>query len=242
MPAMKRAGVPEAVAEQALNAFALRRDLPVLPSAVTHFTVVYDPAKGALRSASVTAHGRQYRLYRYGLAKAETAFLGPNGAGVARSILALPLKNYAYMSSPYGWRVHPVLGVLKFHKGVDYAAMAGTPVRATADGVIVDLGRRGNYGRYIRISHDDHLATAYAHLRGYAAHLKIGSRVKRGQVIGYVGTSGLSTGPHLYYEVLVDGHQVNPARVPLITPIALDGDELPAFEDYVKGSRVGAAD
>ena len=204
------------------------------PSEVTYFTVVYDAARRALRSASVTAHGREYRLYRYSLGSAETAFLGADGAGVARTKLDRPIGRHAYVSSPYGWRIHPVLGVPKFHRGIDYAAAPGTPVRATADGVVDDLGERGNYGRYIRVSHDDHLATAYAHLSAYAAHLKVGSPVRRGQVIGYVGASGLATGPHLYYEVLVDHRQVDPARVPLITPIALDDVERPAFKAYVR--------
>lgn len=235
--AMRRAGVPEAVADQALTAFALSPDVPVRPSEVTRFTLVYDPAGRALHAASVTARGHEYQIYRYALGAAQTAYLGADGAGVARTTLGRPIAPSAYVSSPYGWRIHPVLGVPKFHNGIDYAAPPGTPVRATADGVIDDLGERGNYGRYIRISHDVHLSTAYAHLRAYAAHLKVGGVVKRGQVIGYVGASGLATGPHLYYEVLIDHRQVDPARVPLITPIALDDVERPAFESYVRASR-----
>jgi murein DD-endopeptidase MepM/ murein hydrolase activator NlpD len=146
------------------------------------------------------------------------------------------------VSSPFGWRIHPVLGVRRFHRGIDYAAAPGTPVRAAADGVIDDIGRRGNYGRYIRVSHDDHVATAYAHLEGSAPRLKVGSPVRRGQIIGYVGASGLATGPHLYYEVLVDHRQVNPARTPLVTPIALDDTELPAFQDFVRQTDLELAD
>ena len=116
----------------------------------------------------------------------------------------------AQISSPFGWRIHPVLHVRLFHKGVDYEASAGTPVRAAADGVIEDYGYRGNYGNYIRLRHTGRLETAYAHLAGFSPVLAAGASVHRGDVIGYVGTTGISTGPHLYYEVLVDGRQIDP--------------------------------
>ena len=116
----------------------------------------------------------------------------------------------AQISSPFGWRIHPVLQVRLFHKGVDYEASAGTPVRAAADGVIEDYGYRGNYGNYIRLRHTGRLETAYAHLAGFSPVLAAGASVHRGDVIGYVGSTGISTGPHLYYEVLVDGRQIDP--------------------------------
>jgi murein DD-endopeptidase MepM/ murein hydrolase activator NlpD len=116
----------------------------------------------------------------------------------------------ARISSPFGWRVHPVLHTKLFHKGVDYEAAMGTPVIAAADGVVEDFGRRGNYGNYIRLRHSGRLETAYAHLSAFSATLMVGMPVHRGDVIGYVGMTGIATGPHLYYELLVDGRQIDP--------------------------------
>jgi len=116
----------------------------------------------------------------------------------------------ARLSSRYGNRVHPILGGVRHHDGIDLAAPAGTPVRAAADGVVAYRGRNGGYGRYIRLDHGFGLQTAYGHLRGYAIGLAAGRRVRQGQVIGYVGSSGLSTGPHLHYEVIRDGRTLNP--------------------------------
>lgn len=135
------------------------------------------------------------------------------------------------MTSPWGWRIHPVLGVRKFHKGVDYAAPKGTPVYATEDGVVQTIGWRGNYGRYIKLSHNEHLATAYAHLAKFAAGLKPGTHVRKGQVIAYIGASGLATGNHLYYEVLVDNRQVDPLQH-IVVQVNLDGSKQVKLEPY----------
>ena len=135
------------------------------------------------------------------------------------------------MTSPWGWRIHPVLGVRKFHKGVDYAAPKGTPVYATDDGVVQTIGWRGNYGRYIKLTHNEHLATAYAHLAKFAAGLKPGAHVRKGQVIAYIGASGLATGNHLYYEVIVDNEQVNPLQN-IVVQTNLDGSKQVELEPY----------
>lgn len=114
------------------------------------------------------------------------------------------------LTSPWGWRMHPVLNRPQFHKGVDYSAPAGTPVLATADGTVAFAGKRGNYGRLIRLQHTSEIATGYAHLQDFAKGLKVGAKVRKGDVIGYVGHSGLATGNHLYYEVFADGKQIDP--------------------------------
>src|SRR5690606_12372603 len=119
----------------------------------------------------------------------------------------------ARLSSGFGMRRHPVIGYNKMHKGLDFAAPTGTPIYAAGDGRITVRGRRGGYGNYIRIRHNNGFDTAYAHMKGFKSGLSVGSRVKQGQVIGYVGTTGQSTGPHLHYEVLQNGTQVNPARL-----------------------------
>lgn len=114
------------------------------------------------------------------------------------------------LTSPWGWRLHPVLKRPQFHKGVDYSAPAGTPVLATADGTVAFAGKRGNYGRLIRLEHGGDIATGYAHLQDFAKGLKVGAKVRKGDVIGYVGRSGLATGNHLYYEVFAGGKQIDP--------------------------------
>ncbi len=117
------------------------------------------------------------------------------------------------VSSGYGPRRHPILGGRRPHAGVDLPAPSGTPVRAAADGVVRYFGRNGSYGRFIRLDHGFGLETAYGHLRRYALSLRRNARVGRGEVIGYVGSSGLSTGPHLHYEVRINGRAIDPLAV-----------------------------
>ena len=126
-------------------------------------------------------------------------------------------------------RRHPILGYSKMHKGIDFAAPTGTPVLASGDGAVELAGRAGGYGNYIRIRHTADHKTAYAHLSGYARGIKTGVNVTQGQVIGYVGSTGRSTGPHLHYEIMVNGAQVNPANVKLDTNQPLTGPALAAF-------------
>ncbi len=125
------------------------------------------------------------------------------------------------ITSPYGWRVHPILKKRRFHKGVDFGAPEGTPVHAAEDGVIEAIGRRGHYGLYVRIRHCSTVETAYAHLASFTPGLEVGSTVSRGQVIAEVGRTGWATGPHLYYEVIVNGHRINPNKPGLRVPVDL---------------------
>ena len=123
--------------------------------------------------------------------------------------------NGARLSSGYGNRKHPILGYTKMHRGLDFAAPSGTPVFAAGDGVIEKAGWNGSYGRYVRIRHTGTYKTAYAHLSGINKNVRIGKRVLQGKTIGYVGSSGRSTGPHLHYEVLRNNKQVNPMKIKL---------------------------
>ena len=143
-----------------------------------------------------------------------------------RTLLLQPVSGR--LSSSFGPRGDPFTGESRLHKGLDFAAPRGTPVRAAGDGVVVNVGPRGGYGHYVRIRHDDRFETAYAHLDGYADALERGRRVRQGEPIGYVGSSGRSTGAHLHYEVLVDGSQVDPTAVG------------PSMVQTVKGSAIGA--
>ena len=132
----------------------------------------------------------------------------------------------ARITSPFGWRLHPILKRRRFHKGVDFGAPEGTPVLAAEDGVVESIGRQGHYGLYLRIRHGATVETAYAHLASFAPGLKAGSPVRRGEVIATVGHTGWATGPHLYYEVIVDGRRVNPDRPGLRLPVDMPAETV----------------
>ena len=152
-----------------------------------------------------------------------------DGASVKKGLLRTPV-NGARLSSGYGMRKHPILGYNKMHKGVDFAAPTGTPIYAAGDGIVTAKGRKGAYGHYVRVKHNGTYSTAYAHISKYAKGLKKGKKVKQGQVIAYVGSTGRSTGPHLHYEVLKHGKQINPrsAKLPIVKK--LKGEELAKFK------------
>ena len=232
------ANIPQSVAEDVVVAFTYDPEVPSKPSNGSHFTVVYETARGKtgathiMRYAELSVFGQQHRVYRYETNDGTVAFMEEDGRGVAPFELGAPVHN-ARMTSPWGWRVHPVLKVRKFHKGIDFAAPKGTPIYAAEDGVIQTIGWRGNYGRFIKIAHNERVATTYGHMSGFAKGLHQGSRVKKGQVIAYIGSSGLSTGNHLYYEVLVDNKQVDPARPDIMLEVNLDGSSLVRFRTYV---------
>jgi len=140
----------------------------------------------------------------------------------------------ARLSSRYGMRRHPVLGYNKMHKGDDFAAPTGTPIYAAGDGVVEYASRKGSYGNYVRIRHNSKLKTAYAHLHKFKKGISSGKTVKQGDVIGYVGSTGRSTGPHLHYEVLVNGVQVNPRSVKLPTGEILTAGQLKRFKSLIQ--------
>jgi murein DD-endopeptidase MepM/ murein hydrolase activator NlpD len=206
-------GLPSPVSEQLMMTLSQSRRPPVHGEMVTiAYYVPGDAAAGQAPRLSYAAYrstdGRQHVL-RYTSYASPPALQQVDVTPAAMVALWDPLPG-AKISSPFGWRIHPVFHIRLFHKGVDYEAHAGTPVIAAADGMVEDVGRRGNYGNYILIRHSGRLETAYAHLAGFAATVLAGTSVRRGEVIGYVGMTGVATGPHLYYEVIVDGRQIDP--------------------------------
>jgi murein DD-endopeptidase MepM/ murein hydrolase activator NlpD len=173
--------------------------------------------------------GKRMRLYRHRSTDGETDYFDAKGHSVRKALVVSPVDG-ARISSGFGRRRHPILGYTKMHRGTDFAAARGTPVYAAGRGVIETAGRNGAYGRYIRIRHNGTYKTAYAHLQGYVRGIKRGKRVRQGQVIGYVGSSGRSTGPHLHYEILRNGKQINPKRLNLPSGRILKGAELARFQ------------
>ena len=164
-----------------------------------------------LAYVEVNYRGHRRRVYPYVDHDGRDFIVGSHGRSYRVLTPLLPLRR-SRISSGWGWRIQPVLGGNEFHHGIDYAASPGTPIRATMAGVVEVSGWHGNYGRMVEIRHPHGLATRYGHMRAFARTARVGSHVHRGQVIGYVGTSGLSTGPHLYYEVWKHGRRINPLK------------------------------
>jgi hypothetical protein len=200
------------------------------------YEAVYDEegklvSNGDILYTSLKIARGKFTIYRYTTADGKSGFYNDYGANVEKSLLRTPV-NGARVSSGYGDRRHPILGFTRVHKGIDFAAPTGTPVYAAGDGTILEMVRKGSYGKYIQIYHNGLYATAYAHLSGYAGRLQRGSKVRQGQIIGYVGSTGRSTGPHLHYEVIEKGRQINPLSLKLGTGKPLENYEQAMFYKY----------
>lgn len=179
--------------------------------------------------ARLNINGKSTPVYRYETKDGIVDYFDESGSSIRRALMRTPVDG-ARVSSGYGMRKHPVLGYSRMHKGVDFAAPVGTPIFAAGDGVIEKIGRWGAYGNYVRIRHNGNIKTAYAHLNAFGKGLSNGSRVKQGQVIGYVGATGRVTGPHLHYEVMMNNEHINPNSVRLPTGTQLKGAELASFK------------
>jgi murein DD-endopeptidase MepM/ murein hydrolase activator NlpD len=235
--AAERNGVPIPVLMELIELYSYEVDFQRDIQPGDSFEIMYQELKndagervrfGDVLYASMTLSGHEVRLYSYTDSTGETDFYNQKGESYRRALMRTPI-NGARLSSGYGKRKHPILGYTKMHKGIDFAAPVGTPIFAAGNGTIAKIGRNGGYGNYIQIRHNDSYATAYAHMKGFAKGLKQGSRVKQGDIIGYVGTTGRSTGPHLHYEILQNNTQVNPIRVKMPSGKTLKGDELNRF-------------
>lgn len=182
-----------------------------------------------LRYVSLVTAVKSKALYRFQVSPDSPAgWYDADGRTTRRSLMRTPVEG-ARITSTFGMRDHPVLGFTRMHKGIDFGTPIGTPVYASGDGTIAILGPRGDYGFYLRIAHSSSLATAYGHLSGFAPGLSVGSRVRQGEVVAYSGNTGISTGPHLHYEVLVNGEQVNPLEYKVDEGPPLEGAALARF-------------
>ncbi|MEB3702240.1 M23 family metallopeptidase [Candidatus Bealeia paramacronuclearis] len=188
---------------------------------------------GELVYANVVIGGKPYQVYRFQPQGGNPEYFTSKGESIKKAFLKTPIDG-ARLTSGFGTRKHPIHGFTKVHKGVDFGAPSGTPFMAAADGVVERASRYGGYGNYILLRHDGATKTAYAHLSKYAKGIKAGARVKQGQVIGYVGTTGNSTGPHLHYELIKHGKHVNPTKHTQMGSHKLSGSKLKAFQDQKK--------
>jgi murein DD-endopeptidase MepM/ murein hydrolase activator NlpD len=233
----ERAGVPINTIMEMIRVFSWDVDFQRDIRTGDRFEVFYDEyvdehgkrvKDGNIRYAALTLSGTQLRLYRYEGADGIIDYYNEAGASVRKALLRTPIDG-ARLSSTFGMRRHPILAFSRMHQGVDFAAPAGTPIKAAGDGVIEIAAPNSGYGNYVMVRHNSEYKTVYAHLSSFAKGIAPGVRVRQGQTIGYVGSTGLATGPHLHYEILQRGRQVNPASVKFPTGKTLEGRELAQF-------------
>ncbi len=189
---------------------------------------------GNILYASIKTKNNEYNIYRYSSDKKlnNAQFFSEQGNSIKTNLLRTPVK-VARISGRFGYRKkHPVLGYGAMHKGVDFAGSVGTPIYAAGDGVVKFIGWKSGYGRFILIKHNNRLSTAYAHASKFAKNLKRGSRVKQGDIIAFIGKSGRVTGPHLHYEVRINGKQVNPLKFKSNPGVRLKGVKFAKFKKF----------
>jgi len=169
---------------------------------------------GNILAAEFTNQGKTFKAIRFTDKSGRTSYYTPEGRSMKKTFLRSPV-DFRRISSRFGKRKHPILKKRRLHKGVDYAARRGTPVQSSGDGKVIFKGRKGGYGRVVIVQHGSRYQTLYAHLNGFKRGLRVGKYVKQGQTIGFVGSSGRATGPHLHYEFRVNGTHRNPLTVKL---------------------------
>ncbi|MBQ0919324.1 M23 family metallopeptidase [Hydrogenophaga aromaticivorans] len=241
--ATDQAGIPDAVAAQTVEAFSgdidFQRDL----KRGARVSLVYEVFEldgeilftGQLLGAEIQNGKDTHQAMWFQAAGQTGEFVSLDGASQRRAYLASPLA-FSRVTSSYGPRIHPVFGGQRAHKGTDYGAPAGTPIRTVADGVVSFAGRKGGYGNYVVIQHPDKAATAYAHLG--RIDVRMGQRVQQGQTIGTVGSTGTATGPNLHFEYLVKGVQTNPSRIASDSSVSTVAvAQLPGFKQEAKAMR-----
>ena len=239
------AGIPASVMVDFIKFFSFDIDFQRDLRAGDEFEVLFeiysaDDGKkvkdGDILYAHLDNQGRVFDIYKYNV-NGNTYYFNKNGQSAQKSLLKTPI-NGARISSNYGYRKHPILGYNKLHNGKDFAAPTGTPIFAAGSGTVVKAQFWSTWGNYVRIKHVGGYDTEYAHASKIAPGIKPGVKVKQGQVIAYVGTTGRSTGPHLHFGVLYNNKRINPDRVKSLPSIKLVGKDLINFKDEKAAIRV----
>ncbi|VVB42429.1 Murein DD-endopeptidase MepM and murein hydrolase activator NlpD, contain LysM domain [Beijerinckiaceae bacterium RH AL1] len=225
--------IPKPIIDDMVRIFANDVDLQRGVAGGDSFEAFYDRGDGddvnKLLFASISTHGETYRYYRFQSPDdGSVDYYDPNGRSSRKFLVRAPMLSFK-ITSGFGIRYHPILGYTRPHTGTDFAAPIGSPIFAAGNGTIVQAGWSSGYGRRIEIQHANGYTTTYNHLSGFARGISEGVRVRQGQTIGYLGQSGLATGPHLHYEVLVNGHFVDPMKVKLARTKEFDGHMLALF-------------
>ncbi len=236
--AAMQAGMPTGVLIQMIRAFSFdvdfQRDIHPGDNFATLFERQVDDQGQAVREglllyANLVTNGRSLTIYRYTSQDGETDYFNESGQSIRKSLMLTPIDG-ARLSSGYGMRRHPIVGYSRMHKGLDFAATTGTPIMAAGDGIVTQSGRNGDYGISVQLRHPNEYGTLYAHMSRLAQGIRVGAHVKQGEVIGYVGSTGMVTGPHLHYEVHLRGEDINPASVNSPPGRTLMGKDLELFK------------
>ncbi len=231
------AGLPSRVLAELIRIYSFDVDFQRDIWQGDRFELMYDQFRdengdivhqGDIHYAKLTLRSTEIQLYRYTTSKGNQDYFNAKGESVRKTLMRTPIDG-ARLSSRFGKRKHPILGFTRMHTGTDFAAPRGTPIYAAGNGTVIRAGLNGSYGKYIRIRHNGTYQTAYAHMSRLAKRSRRGARVKQGQIIGYVGTTGRSTGTHLHYEVLRNGRPINPRSVRIPSGEKLKGGELKKF-------------
>lgn len=231
------AQLPDRVAFELAEIFQYDIDFVLDIQPGDRFTVVYEELSQdgvPLRSGNILAakfvnDGREYRAVRYVDAQGHGEYYSPDGRSLRKAFIRAPVEFSRISSRFNSARKHPILNRIRAHKGVDYAAPVGTPVKAAGEGRVKFVGQQGGYGNVVELEHGSGVVTVYGHLSRFAKNLRRGQRVELGQVIAYVGQTGLATGPHLHYEYRVRGQHKNPQTVPLPDAAPIPGAEQERF-------------
>ncbi len=235
------AGLSDALLSQLANAFGYDLDFAHDLRDGDNFTVVYDDVyrdgerlrDGNVIAATFINRGKRYSAFRFTNNAGETLYYTEDGRPLRKSFLRMPV-DFAKITSRFSAaRLHPILGTMRAHQGVDFAAPIGTPIHAAGAGRIAFRGWQSGYGNVVIIQHDAHYSTLYGHMSRFASE-RVGQRVAQGQTIGFVGMTGLATGPHVHYEFRVDGHHRDPLTVTLPKPQPLPGVELAHFRSQTQ--------
>lgn len=235
--AASRAGLPQSMTFDLANIFGYDIDFAMDLRKGDEFEVIYEDkhvdgkkvGNGNILAARFVNRGKTYTAVRYVDKQGSASYYTAAGDSMRKAFIRTPVE-FARISSRFSnGRMHPVLHKMRAHKGVDYAAPRGTPIKATGDGKVILAGVKGGYGNTIIVQHGNRYRTLYAHMQGFAKGVKSGTTVRQGQVIGYIGATGLATGPHLHYEFHVNGIHVDPLgeKLPMADPIA--GNEKQRF-------------
>jgi murein DD-endopeptidase MepM/ murein hydrolase activator NlpD len=242
--AADEAGLPNSIANQLLELFSgdidFHHDLRVGDKFTAQYEMIYSNGApigaGQILSAEFTNQKRIYQAIYFQKDSQHGDYYTPDGLSVRKAFLRSPIA-YSRVSSGFSnSRFHPILKKWRSHKGTDFAAPVGTKVRATADGIVDFVGREGGYGKVIKISHQGKYTTVYGHLSGFERGLHAGQRVAQGETIGFVGQTGLATGPHLHYEFKVNGQQRNPMQVALPDAKPIDEAHKAAFQAVARNA------
>ena len=234
----QKAGLKQSMIMELANIFGWDIDFILDIRNGDSFTLIYEELyidgekinNGKIIAASFTNQGRELKAVLYKDKKGTQNYFTPDGHSMRKAFLRTPI-DFARISSHFNLRrKHPVLHTIRAHKGTDYAAGRGTPIKATGDGKVVHAGRKGGYGKAVVIQHGQKFSTLYAHMSKYAKGVRSGSRVKQGQIIGYVGSTGLASGPHLHYEFKVNGVQKNSVKVKLPHAKPVHKSEMAEFK------------